>query len=94
MFKWVSIHLKGPICGCQVQNLIWRIEEDDTEETEYGILIECQSCMTKLRIPRQQLGAYFELETPYPKQDQPKAPGEIVSTKDKDFLRSIGIKFD
>ena len=58
MFKYITIHLRGPLCGCAEQDLAWAAAG--------GLVIRCKGCGTRLEVPAGQLGARFDLEIPYP----------------------------
>ena len=60
MFKHITIHLTGPVCKCDEQNLIWAIGVDS------GLVLTCKKCRGCLTVPRSQLGANFTFEQPYP----------------------------
>ena len=64
MFKWITVHLTGPICNCEEQNLSWSISDDKDNQPQLSI--ECLTCKTVLTVPNEKFTACVDLDKPYP----------------------------
>jgi hypothetical protein len=53
VFDRIDIHLRGPICSCDEQNIGWGITPGP------GLELSCKTCGTKLSVPNKQFTARF-----------------------------------
>ena len=60
MFKRIIIELKGPICNCPEENLVWGINSID------NLFIVCGTCDARFDVGVGQFVASFRLDIPYP----------------------------
>ena len=79
MFKNLTINLTGPICGCTVDEgdnapLSWGLSLTDEGMT---LIMKCKKCKTKVYVPTSTIGAHFNLDEGYPKEEAPE-PGDNV----------------
>lgn len=84
MFRKFAIHLKGPICECEQQDLSWRFEAASLEEdkTKHDLVIQCRSCDESIAVPRETFVAAVVLDVPYPKgivAKKPKSKAVVVA---------------
>lgn len=66
MFKFLEMHLEGPICSCEYENLSWSLDIDEEEFEFDGVTIECQTCGEELYIYQQDFAAFFKFDSEYP----------------------------
>ena len=59
MFKRITIHLSAPICTCEKRGYAWGIRVRDGQ---YGMIVSCPKCHTKLVVPHEKLLARFDIE--------------------------------
>ncbi|MAG11977.1 MAG: hypothetical protein CMI52_04205 [Parcubacteria group bacterium] len=71
MFKGIRINLTGPICTCKKENLDWSINQT---KNKINLIIECNTCKTRLFTPHEKFFAVFKLETPYPESEKSSKP--------------------
>lgn len=76
MFQRIAIELTGPICSCRKQNLGWTPYIDN--DRRFGLVVNCGTCGTELRIPNGQFKAYFDLDEEYPEGRDEKKDAKIL----------------
>lgn len=62
MFNELIIKFKQPICNCEVQDVIWGIDDSLT------LFIRCNKCKCSTTVPYNSLKAKIMFLQPYPKQ--------------------------
>lgn len=67
MFKFLEIHLEGPICSCDKENLAWSLDIDEEFGEFDGVTILCQTCGEELYVYSQDFAAFFMFDKEYPK---------------------------
>ena len=76
MFKHISMHLKGPICDCEYQDLAWSLSRANSRKIDhrYSLHIFCRACGGYIILSPEEFVATIELEKPYPKGGAPTKP--------------------
>jgi len=74
MLKHITIHLLHPLCGCSGGRMLWSII---AESEQVSFLIWCSKCNTILKVPIENISAYFQTDIQF------KAPGQNAQDKNK-----------
>ncbi len=88
MFYHITIHLQGPICLCEKQDLGWA--NYIAEDKRIGLCIYCKQCQVKTFIPPDKFVARFNLDVGYRGGIKEDTPEEILEKDDNIGNKIIG----